>query len=349
MVPPLISVIIDTYNHERLIEDCIDSALAQDYPAERTEILVVDDGSTDGTAERVKKYGDRVRYIHKENGDFASAIILAFQSAKGDLIALLDGDDVWLPNKLSRVAEEFAKDPRTVMVFHKYLFWDSRDNSIWQPYAFADVSGDVLADEHKLLRFFHAPTSSLTFRREAFQRTTNIPVDRGFPYDLFLFTAALFLGPIGCVPEVLSKNRIHGKNRWEAGKAGADEATLRRRVQRGTVAIEIIRDWIRENTPKCQRRQADTILRRYRLMQQNTEYELKPPGRFRSFGHEALTNLTFGRVMTRAHLTYRWTHAFAALIFGRHAHYLEGIRTRARSLRRRFWPALPESGPASQR
>src|SRR5260370_22053128 len=79
---PVISVVITTYNYGRFVEECIDSVLAQDYPSDRVEVIVVDDGSTDGTAERVKRYGTRIEYLRKENGGQASAIHAGFANAR---------------------------------------------------------------------------------------------------------------------------------------------------------------------------------------------------------------------------------------------------------------------------
>jgi glycosyltransferase involved in cell wall biosynthesis len=73
---PYVSVLIDTYNYGRFIEQAIESVLSQDFTMERVEILVVDDGSTDDTEERVKKYGAKIRYLRKENGGQASAFNL---------------------------------------------------------------------------------------------------------------------------------------------------------------------------------------------------------------------------------------------------------------------------------
>src|SRR6476620_899655 len=107
---PLVSVLIDTYNYGRYVEKAIESVLAQDYPQERMEVLVVDDGSEDDTAERVGKYGERVQYLRKTNGGQASAFNAAIPRTRGEIVALLDGDDYWLPGKLRRVVEEFAKN-----------------------------------------------------------------------------------------------------------------------------------------------------------------------------------------------------------------------------------------------
>jgi glycosyltransferase involved in cell wall biosynthesis len=73
LAKPSISVLIDTYNHERFIEKAIVSVLQQDFPAVAREIIVVDNGSVDRTAEIVRQFESQVRYIHKENGGQASA------------------------------------------------------------------------------------------------------------------------------------------------------------------------------------------------------------------------------------------------------------------------------------
>src|SRR5467141_2905334 len=103
MKAPFFSVLIDTYNYGEFIEEAVSSALAQDFPPEQREILVVDDGSTDDTQERLRKFGEAIRYLRKPNGGQASAFNFGFEHACGEVIALLDADDVWLPEKLGRV------------------------------------------------------------------------------------------------------------------------------------------------------------------------------------------------------------------------------------------------------
>lgn len=344
MSEPLISVIINTYNYGLFIEETIGSVLAQDYPADRMEILVVDDGSTDDTAERAKKFGNRVRYLYKQNGDYASAIIHGFHHSKGDLIALLDGDDLWLPSKLSRVAHEFEQDPLAQMVYHKYLCWDSRDGRTWDEGCVAEISGEVLSDRRKLLTYTPGPTSTLVFRRESFQKLSNVPLDRGFMFDIFLYAAVLFLGPVVCVPDVLMKYRVHGGNRWATGRDRPNEANLRRRVARRTISNEILRAWIFANTPKSMHPQGRILLERSQLIQDGEAFSLKPPGRLRLFRYHLRQIRIYGPLMASSDLVYRWFYAFVELISGRHAHYLEGVRTRARALRERLRGSNSRSG-----
>ena len=95
-----VSVVIPAYNLEGYIGRAIDSVLAQTRPAD--EIIVVDDGSTDGTGEIVQKYGSAVRYIHQDNAGASAARNTGIKAAKNEWIAFLDGDDEWLEGNLER-------------------------------------------------------------------------------------------------------------------------------------------------------------------------------------------------------------------------------------------------------
>lgn len=98
--PISISVVIPTYNLARMLPDCIESVLSQTRPAD--EIIVVDDGSQDNTAEVVARYGNRVRYIRQLNSGVAVTRNRGIQEARGNWIAFLDADDLWYPPKLER-------------------------------------------------------------------------------------------------------------------------------------------------------------------------------------------------------------------------------------------------------
>jgi glycosyltransferase involved in cell wall biosynthesis len=116
MANPKITVLIDTYNHERFIEEAIGSLLEQDFPAAEMEILVVDDGSTDRTPEIARKFEPRVRLVRKENGGQASAFNAGTPEARGEIVAFLDGDDWWAREKLSRVVAAMGADPAVGIV-----------------------------------------------------------------------------------------------------------------------------------------------------------------------------------------------------------------------------------------
>lgn len=104
-----ISVVIPTYNRAHCIGAAIDSVLAQTFPA--CEVIVVDDGSTDDTRERVEAYGRQVRYLFQQNAGVSSARNAGLRAARGDWIAFLDSDDEWIPEKLALQAAESKVHP----------------------------------------------------------------------------------------------------------------------------------------------------------------------------------------------------------------------------------------------
>ncbi len=111
--PPLVSVILPTYNRAWIVGEAVESVLGQDYP--HLELIVVDDGSTDGTPELLAAYGDRLRCIRQENQGVSAARNTGIRHATGYLIALLDSDDMWLPGKLSAQIDHFDAHPETLI------------------------------------------------------------------------------------------------------------------------------------------------------------------------------------------------------------------------------------------
>src|ERR1700741_923044 len=130
MAKKTITVLIDTYNHERFIGEAIVSVLDQDFPAAEIEILVVDDGSTDGTPEIVRRFEPHVRLIRKENGGQASAFNAVIPEAEGEIVAFLDGDDWWAKDKLAVVTNYLAMRPHIGVVGHGIYEVDSGSNQI---------------------------------------------------------------------------------------------------------------------------------------------------------------------------------------------------------------------------
>lgn len=111
---PRVSVVIVTYNKEETIGAAIESVVRQTYTD--FEVLVVDDGSIDRTGDCVRAYGDQVRYLYKENGGTGSARNLGIAQARGEYVAFLDGDDLWLPRKLETQMMVFDREPDIVAV-----------------------------------------------------------------------------------------------------------------------------------------------------------------------------------------------------------------------------------------
>ena len=131
MAQPFISVLIDTYNHERFIEQAINSVLEQDLAQKQCEVIVVDDGSVDRTPDLVRRFEPRVRLIRKANGGQASAFNAGIPECRGEIIAFLDGDDWWAPGKLAAVANAFASGSNVGLVGHGIteVYSDGREHT----------------------------------------------------------------------------------------------------------------------------------------------------------------------------------------------------------------------------
>jgi len=95
---PKVSVIIPTYNYGRFVCQAVDSVLAQTWP--NIEVIVIDDGSTDDTADRLKPYADKIRYIYQPNRGLSGARNAGIREAAGEYVAFLDADDLWTPQKI---------------------------------------------------------------------------------------------------------------------------------------------------------------------------------------------------------------------------------------------------------
>ncbi|MGA9236278.1 MAG: glycosyltransferase [Desulfobacterales bacterium] len=110
---PLVSIIIPTYNRAWIVRDAIDSVLGQTYAD--FELIVVDDGSTDRTPQILDAYGDRLRVIRQANRGVSAARNRGIGDSSGPLIALLDSDDIWLPEKLAVQVDFFKRYPSALI------------------------------------------------------------------------------------------------------------------------------------------------------------------------------------------------------------------------------------------
>lgn len=124
MTSPEVTVIIPAYNCEPYIQQTIDSVLAQDFSD--FELIVVNDGSTDRTAEIAANSDPRVRVIEQENSGVCVARNRGIAEAKGRFIALLDHDDFWFPNKLSTQLRIFSEQQDVGVVYGDFIRWDAQ-------------------------------------------------------------------------------------------------------------------------------------------------------------------------------------------------------------------------------
>ncbi len=121
-----VSVVIPSYNRGQLVCEAVESVLNQ-QTRHSLEIVVVDDGSTDDTAELLKPYSDRIRYYWQENAGVNAARNKAIRAARGEVIALLDNDDVWLPFKTELQLSILEKFPEAGFIFSNFYIWNGED------------------------------------------------------------------------------------------------------------------------------------------------------------------------------------------------------------------------------
>ncbi len=115
----LVSVVIPTYNYAHFVTGAVESALAQTYTDR--EVIVVDDGSTDDTRDRLAPFDGRIRYIHQENRGLSAARNTGIQAARGALVAFLDSDDLWHPEKLAVQARYLEEHPEVALLASDHL------------------------------------------------------------------------------------------------------------------------------------------------------------------------------------------------------------------------------------
>jgi glycosyltransferase involved in cell wall biosynthesis len=199
----LISCIIPVFNGERFLGEALDSILAQTYRP--LEIIVADDGSTDGTAEVAASYGDRVAYLHQAKKGAAEAKNMGLDAAQGEYIAFLDADDLWHADKLTRQMVRLQQQPEVDLCFTQY-------QNFWIP---------ELAEEQRRYQGhpFAQPTSAwslctLLTHRSSFDRFGRFVerIQGGYENTQWVLRAAGQGAVIEVLTDVLMCRRIHQTN-----------------------------------------------------------------------------------------------------------------------------------------
>ena len=253
---PAVTVLVDTFNHERFIEAAILSVLAQDFPAAETEILVVDDSWTDKTPEIVRKFGSRVRLIRKKNGGQASAFNVGISEARGEIVAFLDGDDWWARNKLSRATEYLATRREVGVLGHGIYQVDTvlgHTREILpiksREISFASMEGTTFF--RQIMCFFG--TSRLVIRKEIAQRVLPIPESIVIEADEFLAIMSIAYSRAVLLLDPLTYYRLHEDNLYQIRSGDCRKLERMRqaisalaqelppRLSRASVAAEAIR------------------------------------------------------------------------------------------------------------
>jgi glycosyltransferase involved in cell wall biosynthesis len=270
---PRITALINTHNYARYVGEAIDSVLAQNVPPDEMEVLVVDDGSTDDTAAVVARFGERVRYVRKENGGQASALNVGFAEARGEIIAMLDGDDVWRANKLRRVLEEFSAHPEAGMVYHPYTVWEPERGVEKDTPNFTAERGFLPEQPLALLRYGSTGTCGMVVRRAAVEPLLPIPAALRIYADTYLVLLLPLVTPVAGIAECLTKYRHHGDN-WTAF-AARDVERMRRRWQCHKIAYEEALAWLRRRNYDLTRPAVAAFVKRYELVERMFQFEIE--------------------------------------------------------------------------
>ena len=223
---PLVSVIMPFFNSERFFHESVESVLAQTYA--NWELLLIDDGSTDGSTEIALEYArrhpEKVRYLRHENHQNRGASAsrnLGIRQARGAYIAFLDADDLYLPEKLEQQVAILESRPEAAMIYGATQYWhswtgnpdDADRDWVWNNFG---VEPDTLVEPPRLLKVFFGErltipcTCSLLARREAVERTGGFEDSFKYIYTDQAFYAKFFLKePVIATNLCLDKYRQH--------------------------------------------------------------------------------------------------------------------------------------------
>ena len=214
---PLVSCIVPAYNAARYVSQALRSILRQTYRA--TEVIVVDDGSTDATPRVLEGYAPRVKVLHQANAGVAAARNAGASIAGGEFVAFLDADDLWHPRKLVRQMECFRHGAGPDLCF-------THVRNFWSP----EVPPARRAGGQALLAPWPGRNcSALVARRSAFERVgpLNPELEVGEDGDWFLRAAELGLRR-QMLPEVLVYRRLHEDNLSRRKRQESRDAVLER-------------------------------------------------------------------------------------------------------------------------
>lgn len=226
------SIIINNYNYGLYVGDAIRTALNQDC-GHPVDIIVVDDGSSDGSEEVIQSFGERIKPVFKANGGQASALNAGFRKSKGKWVLFLDADDMLLPNTVHRLSRALRDS-----IARLHFLLDAVDSSGRRLGKL--IGGAVLPDATEGPFGVASPTSGNLFSAEVLEKVMPIPEK---PWricaDVYLAAVSSLFGEVLFLPERLALYRVHGRNNVQ-GKA-PDLASVRAKLSRDLSLHESLR------------------------------------------------------------------------------------------------------------
>lgn len=207
---PLISVVIPNYNGMLYVEEAVESALNQDY--QNIEVIVVDDGSTDGSQKLLRKYENRIRLIETENRGAAAARNTGMKVARGELIAFLDSDDLWKSNKLTRQVQKMVEEDSDLVYCHGQEFGNP---SVGNGLRLALYSGDCYSyfKRNPGRAIIDMGPSTALLKKNLLALSGDFDISfTGFAEDWDFFRRYCHVAKVSYCDEVLVMRRNHGNN-----------------------------------------------------------------------------------------------------------------------------------------
>jgi glycosyltransferase involved in cell wall biosynthesis len=201
-------VVIPTYNAADFIRRTLNSVLAQGY--DNLEVLVIDDGSADGTADIVATYADPVRLIRQLNAGVSAARNRALVEATGQLVAFLDHDDVWYPGKLNQQVELITSRPEVGLVYGNSALIDRHDRYLWTYLASHRMHrGEVLVP---LFLDCFIPLLTVVMRTQILRKIGGFRVRWSIAEDYDIFLKVAELSDVDFVDAIVAGYRVHEGN-----------------------------------------------------------------------------------------------------------------------------------------
>ncbi len=247
---PLVSIVINNYNYDRFLAKAIDSALNQTYAP--IEVIVVDDGSTDGSRDVLNRYARHIIPVFKSNGGQASAINEGVKAAAGEIICFLDADDLFEPEKVERVVDLFQQERLVdlpIILHNQFAAIDSDDKDLG-----LNLSAEILAfpareaaalsqfvkgynaqtfftceidrvcqpdrvyefaRRYRYVPYLGMPTSSISMSRKMANLLFPLPVNGSkISADELIVKGSALIGEVYTTNLALTRYRLHGSNHW---------------------------------------------------------------------------------------------------------------------------------------
>ena len=205
----LVTVVIPNFNYAHYVGEALDSVLSQTYPS--LEIIVVDDGSTDNSKEVLESYGDKINAVYQQNQGVSVARNNGAAAGKGEFIAFIDADDAWMPEKIEKQIARFEIEPEIGLVHVGVAEVDAEGRTLLER---LEGSEDTAVEDLLMLgrKGILGGGSGLMIRREVFYEIGGFDERLSTSADWDLFYQAASRYPIGFVPEILIRYRIHNSN-----------------------------------------------------------------------------------------------------------------------------------------